>query len=91
MKAPTREKAWEMANSLFPTDYEHNSKYSENAGYPIYSSTADGVNAWISDLNCRLEVNLPDGKTVNIHIAETLEEKLTRDGFKKNILGVWSK
>ena len=37
-------------------------------GYPIYHSKASGVNAWISDLGNRLEINLPDGESANIWI-----------------------
>lgn len=61
--------AWNEAQRIFPTDYAEDKQRSERAGYPIYHSTADGVNAWISDLGNRLEVNLPDGKSVNIWIA----------------------
>lgn len=66
--------AWNEAQRIFPTDYAEDKQRSERAGYPIYHSTADGVNAWISDLGNRLEVNLPDGKSVNIWI-ETPAEK----------------
>ena len=58
--------AWAEVNKIFPTDYEHDADRSEKAGYPIYYSTAAGVNAWISDLGNHMEVNLPDGKSVNI-------------------------
>ena len=64
MKVTSIKDAWEEANKIFPTDYEHDVSRSERAGYPIYYSTANGVNAWISDLGNRLEVNLPDGKSV---------------------------
>lgn len=77
------ENAWNLANDLFPTDYIKDDERSANAGYPVYYSTADGVNAWISDLGCCLELNLPDGTSININIkvkeyseselAETLE------------------
>ena len=63
-----KEAAWNLANDLFPTYYEYDSQRSRNAGYPIYFSTAFGVNAWISDLNTCLELNLPDGSSVNVHI-----------------------
>lgn len=49
--------AWELASRLFPTDYEKDEDRSSRAGYPIYYSTAEGTNAWISDLNNRLELN----------------------------------
>ena len=58
---------------IFPTRYEHDASRSERAGYPIYYSTAADVNAWISDLGNRLEVNLPDGKSVDIWIQAPAE------------------
>lgn len=64
------EEAWRTAASIFPTDYSRDSLRSQNAGYDIYHSTADGVSAWISDLGTRLEVNLPNGETVNVWIEE---------------------
>lgn len=66
----SREEAWRIANDIFPTDYMQDDRATENAGYPIYWSTAFGVNAWISDLNTSLELNMPDGQTINIHIEE---------------------
>ena len=68
--ATSRDDAWRIANDIFPTDYMLDTRASENAGYPIYCSTAFGVNAWISDLNTCIELNLPDGQTVRIHIEE---------------------
>ena len=65
--------AWAEVQKIFPTRYEHDASRSERAGYPIYYSTASGVNAWISDLGNRLEVNLPDGKSVNIWIQAPAE------------------
>lgn len=69
--------AWAEANKIFPTDYEYDASRSERAGYPIYHSTAAGVNVWISDLGNRLEVNLPDGKSVDIWIQSTAEAAAT--------------
>ena len=74
--------AWEEVRKIFPTDYEYSTERSERAGYPIYYSKASGVNAWISDLGNRLEVNLPDGKSVNIWIqapAEAATSDSTKD------------
>ena len=74
--------AWAEVQKIFPTRYEHDASRSERAGYPIYYSTANGVNAWISDLGNRLEVNLPDGKSVNIWIqapAEAATSASTKD------------
>ncbi len=71
MTVRSRKEAWEAANKIFPTDYEPDTRASQNAGYPIYWSTASGVNAWISDLNTALEVNLPDGRSIMINIDTT--------------------
>ena len=73
MKATSKAHAWEMVNEIFPTDYIKDDARSKRAGYDIYYSTAAGVHAWISDLEERIEVNLPNGKTVNIWIAESPE------------------
>ena len=62
--------AWSKANEIFPTDYIHDSDCTRRAGYDIYWSTRPGCNAWISDLGNRLEVNLPNGESVNIWIEE---------------------
>lgn len=73
--------AWAEVQKIFPTRYEHDASRSERAGYPIYYSTASDVNAWISDLGNRLEVNLPDGKSVNIWI-QAPAEAATSDNTK---------
>lgn len=62
--------AWERAKALFPGDFAKDEARSANVGYPIYHSTMDGVNAWISDLGNRLEVNLPNGSSFNIWIEK---------------------
>ena len=64
-----RKQAWDVANAIFPTDYRKNERGSQNAGYPVFESTAEGVEDWISDLGTSLELNLQGGKkTVRIHI-----------------------
>lgn len=76
MKVTSVEQAWIEANKIFPTDYEKDEASSSRAGYPIYRSTADHVNAWISDLNCRLEVNIQNPDTKNIEsITIWIEEE----------------
>lgn len=75
MKVNSREQAWREADNLFPTDYIKDEMKSENAGYDIYCSTCDGVNAWVSDLDNRLEINLSTGETVNIWIEEAPQFK----------------
>nr|WP_325305902.1 hypothetical protein [uncultured Oscillibacter sp.] len=69
--------AWAEVRKIFPTDYEYSTERSERVGYPIYYSKATGVNAWISDLGNRLEVNLPDGKSVSIWIEAPEEVPTT--------------
>ena len=66
--------AWSKANEIIPCDYMHDSDRSRRAGYDIYFSTSDSIIAWISDLGDRLEVNLPNGESVNVWIEEETEE-----------------
>lgn len=54
----TKEEAWNKANELFPTDYEQDSRATDNAGYPIYQSTSLTNGSWISDLGNSLELNI---------------------------------
>lgn len=70
IKANSRAEAWKRVDEIFPTDYEKDVCTSNRAGYPIYNSTVKDCFAWISDLGSRIEVNLPDGGTVNIWIEE---------------------
>ena len=65
--------AWSKANEIIPCDYMHDSDRSRRAGYDIYFSTSDSIIAWISDLGNRLEVNLPNGESVNVWIEEEEE------------------
>ena len=75
MTAKNFQEAWEAAAAIMPTDFEHDSARSAAAGYPVYYSTAFAVEAWISDLGDRLEVNLPNGKSINIWIEEEKKEE----------------
>lgn len=70
MKVKTITEAWQKVNEIFPTDYRENTLKTRNAGYPIYDSNLGDAYGYICDLGCRLEVNLPDGKTINIWIEE---------------------
>ena len=67
--------AWNKANEIFPTDYERDNQRSERAGYPVYSSAAEGHwYDYICDLDDRLELNLSNGDTVNIWVeADEIE------------------
>lgn len=78
--ATTTSEMWAIANRLFPTDYEKEEKASANAGYPIYWSTAHGVNAWISDLNSCLELNMPDGSSIYINRVKPIKNEWNYDG-----------
>lgn len=68
----SRKDAWNVANTIFPTDYIMNVELTERAGYPVYTSTSNDSDAYISDLGCRLEVNLysDDMEDVTIWIDE---------------------
>lgn len=70
MKVRSKEEAWNKADVIFPTDYIKDEVRSGRAGYDIYYSTTKSVNAWISDLGNRLEINLENGETINIWIEE---------------------
>lgn len=69
MKVASRKEAWRLADEMFPTDYMKDERASLAAGYDIYWSTAEGMNAWISDLGDRLELNI-DHETFNLWIEE---------------------
>ena len=73
MKVRSRKEAWNKADVIFPTDYIKDEIRSKRAGYDIYYSTAKSVNAWISDLGNRLEVNLEEEpKFKEYQIADAL-------------------
>ena len=80
-----KQEAWTEANRLMNYDYDYDVCASRNAGYPIYTSKTG--EEWISDLGSRLEVNLRNGKSVNIWIDGRSD--LEKSGFKKNALGIW--
>ena len=56
MIATSREQAWEMANKIFPTDYEKDESSSQRAGYDIYRHRELNYYTRICDLGNRLEV-----------------------------------
>lgn len=74
MKVSSTREAWEIANILFPTDRGKDEERSQNAGYNIYTSTAENNASWISDLGNRLEINVVsengEVNTTNIWIEE---------------------
>lgn len=72
IKVNSMSTAWEVAASIFPTDYQKDEESSKRAGYPIYktTSTDESFSGFhISDLNTRLEVNM-GAETVMIWIEE---------------------
>lgn len=64
--------AWQMVNEIFSTDYEKDEAASNTAGYNIYRSRLNHYD-YICELGDRLEVNLANGKTVNIWIESSEE------------------
>lgn len=75
MRVNTRQQAWDEANRIIPNDYEQDMESSKNAGYPIYRSNVEHYD-YICDLGDRLEVNLKNGKSINIWIDNDEEPKL---------------
>ena len=73
MTAKNPKEAWSKADELMPCDYMYSVERSARAGYDIYYSTAEGVAAYVCDLGDRLEVNLPNGDSVNIWIERRQE------------------
>ena len=73
MTAKTPKEAWSKADELMPCDYMYSVERSARAGYDIYYSSAEGVAAYVCDLGDRLEVNLPNGDSVNIWIERRQE------------------
>lgn len=57
----TRERAWQLADKLFPTDYMKDEHDSLRAGYPVFNTTSTDdkyTGFHISDLNTALELNM---------------------------------
>lgn len=68
MRVKNIREAWNLADRLFPSDYQLDESRTANAGYKVYYSTDPQMHAWISDLGNRLELNYSDGKFENIWI-----------------------
>ena len=67
--ASTVGEAWEIVNSIFPGDYAEDAASTARAGYPVYRGTAER-RAYVCDLGDRLEVNLPNGRSINVWIRK---------------------
>lgn len=72
MKARNYNEAWEIVRAL-TEGVTLDEKSSERAGYKIYRS-ADEYYTYVCDLGDRLEVNLANGKTLNIWIENEAEK-----------------
>ena len=69
MKARNYSEAWTIAREIFPTPLQKDESSSQRAGYSVYRSTDfDRYYCYICDLGDRLEINLDDGRTINIWI-----------------------
>lgn len=67
IKCTSHEEALQLAFRLFPYSTWLDQERSDKAGYPIYYAK-DTENAYICDLNSRIEINYPDGKTEHVHV-----------------------
>ena len=67
IKCTSHEEALQLAFRLFPYSTWLDQERSDKAGYPIYYAK-DVENAYICDLNSRIEINYPDGKTEHVHV-----------------------
>jgi len=74
-EAMSKQEAWAIVDSIFPTDYSEDAASRERAGYPIYRSNVEYYD-YICDLGDRLEINLKSGKTINVWIVEAQDETL---------------
>lgn len=81
MKVRDKKQAFIEADKITNYDYDYDPYRSARAGYPIYYTTHEGVTEYICDLGNRLEVNLANGKSVNIWIAD--EEAEARKALVK--------
>lgn len=84
LEAKNVQEAWDMANEIFPSDYNEDSASTQRSGYPIYRSSIEHHD-YICDLGNRLEINLKNGKTKNIWIAEETEEKSPKLPTKEEV------
>ena len=67
VRCTSHEEALQLAFRLFPYSTWLDQERSDRAGYPIYYAR-DIENAYICDLNSRIEINYPDGKTEHVHV-----------------------
>lgn len=83
MKAIGIKAAWKLVDELTTSDYMYNAESSQRAGYSVYTSTRKGCCEYVCDLGTRLEVNLEDGRSINIWIEQpAAEEYQLEDALK---------
>ena len=83
----SKKEAWKIVNAIFPTDYQKDEISSNGAGYPVYRSTAEGhFYDYICAMDERLEVNLSNGKAVNIWFSAIYlkAKELAHDNVRLN-------
>ena len=86
IEANTKAEAWQKVREIFPTDYEIDFHSTERAGYAVYRSTADGhYYDYICDLGDRLEVNLSNGKTVNVWFSDLYWKAIENDELRHQV------
>lgn len=74
MKVNTMADAFEIAYDKIG-EYEYDKQRSLNAGYPIYRSVTD-MREYICELGDRIEINLANGKSVNVWIEPVEQNAL---------------
>lgn len=67
MEVTTKAAAWRAVNDIFPGPYGLDAARTNGAGYDIFSADPD-PRVYVCDLGDRLEVNLADGRSVNVWI-----------------------
>ena len=86
IEANTVSEAWQIVKGIFPTDYELDQFSTKNAGYPVYRSTEEGhYYDYICDLGDRLEVNLSNGKTVNVWFSDLYWKAIENDELRHQV------
>lgn len=85
MKANGIKAAWKIVDELTTSDYMYDAARSQRAGYSVYTSTRKGCDEYVCDLGTRLEVNLEDGRSINIWIEQPVAEEYQLDDALKVI------
>lgn len=84
MKCKSYNEAWEIAKAMTDGECALDAVSTKCAGYNVYRSGKEYY-TYICDLGDRLEVNLANGKTVNIWIEKEAEAEPERPEMFKSI------